>query len=141
MNATGTRARQLLRTISAMSDADRQTMADRMPQVMNPKGHFLTINNTLLLCQQAQRTDLTVVAGFKQWIKAGRVVRKGQKALGLIAVPIQIRQRDQNGDKTDTTKLRFRFVPVFDVSQTEELSTPSSECLEDSHTSSTGSTG
>ena len=127
MNATGTRARQLLRTISAMSDAERQAMADKMPRVANPQGHFLTIHNTLLLCQQAQRTDLTVVAGFKQWIKAGRVVRKGQKSLGLIAVPIQIRQRDQNGDKTDAKELRFRFVPVFDVSQTEELEPAGSE--------------
>ena len=59
MNANGTRARQLLRAISAMSDADRQAMADKMPQVMNPQGHFLTIHNTLLLCQQAQRSDLT----------------------------------------------------------------------------------
>ena len=118
---SATRARQLLRAISAMTDAERQAMADRLPRVMSPQGHFLTIYNTLLLCQQAQRTDLTVVTGFKAWIKAGRVVRKGERTLGYIAVPIQIRQRDQNGDKTDTKELRFRFVPVFDVSQTEEL--------------------
>lgn len=121
---TATRARQLLRAISAMSDAERQRMAERMPQVMNPQGHFLTLHNTLLLCQQAQRSDLTVVAGFRQWIKAGRVVRKGQKSLGYIAVPIQVRQKDRNGDKTDAKELRFRFVPVFDVSQTEALEQP-----------------
>ena len=70
-------ARQLLRAISAMSDAERQAMADRMPQVVNPQGHHLSIRNTILLCQQAQRTDLTVVAGFRQWFKAGRIVCKG----------------------------------------------------------------
>lgn len=120
---TATHARQLLRAISAMSEAERAEMADRMPRVMNPQGHFLTVHNTLLLCQQAQRSDLTVVAGFRQWIKAGRVVRKGQKSLGYIAVPIQVRQRDRNGDTTDARELRFRFVPVFDVSQTEALET------------------
>ena len=122
-NGKQAQVRKLAGQIANMTDEQRQRIADRLPSVVNPDGHMLTIHNTILLYMQSGKTDLTIVAGFKQWIKAGRVVRKGEKSIGGIFVPMQIkdkRQSDGNDEEPKTTT-RFRIVSVFDVSQTDEL--------------------
>ncbi len=116
------RAQHLAGKLGAMSAEDRQRVADRLPSVFNPDGHALTITNTVFLYMQSERTDLTMVAGFRQWIKAGRSVDKGQKAAGYIRVPIGAGKKRQeeaakNGEMTDA-KVFFKLVAVFDVSQT-----------------------
>jgi len=121
------KARKLATEIGRMTAVEREAVAEKMPTVCNPAGHFLTMRNTILLCMQADRSDLTMVAGFKQWVGAGRIVRKGEHALGLIQVPLMLNRKDADGKATVGDKgeklqdLRFRWVPVFDVSQTDEL--------------------
>ena len=120
-------ARKLAGKIAAMTAAERQALADRLPAVVNPTGHVLTVNNTVFLYMQSDRTDLTMVAGFRQWLKASRAVRKGEKSIGYIHVPIgpgKKRQEEaaKNGEQTDA-RVFFKLVPVFDVSQTDELET------------------
>lgn len=120
------KAKQLSSKIANMSDEQRQTLADKLVSVFNPMGHQLTLHNTLLLYMQSERTDLTLVAGFKQWIKAGRVVRKGEHSLGFIQVPIYKKSKEekQAGELDNGGRpTYFKLVPVFDVSQTEELTT------------------
>jgi hypothetical protein len=113
-----------------MSDGERMALAEKMPSVVNPSGHFLTMRNTMLLVTMSGRMDLTMVAGFRQWIDAGRCVRKGEHAVGCIMVPITLKRKDAAGavqvdaEGNEKADLRFRFVPVFDVSQTEELGAP-----------------
>lgn len=121
-------AMDLAAKIGRMGPEERQAIADQLPVVINPDGHALTPLNTILLCQQSKRTDLTIVAGFKQWVKVKRVVRKGEKSIGFIRVPLHVVARENRGSdgkplpgKEDSKALRFRFVAVFDVSQTDEL--------------------
>ena len=104
--------------VKALTPEQREELSARMGTVVNPAGHRLTFNNTAMLCLQSGRYDLTMVAGYKQWISAGRIVSKGQKAIGCIMVPMSI--KDKYNPDADP-KIRFRYVPVFDVTQTEEL--------------------
>ncbi len=75
--------------------------------------HRYSANNVLLIA--AQCPDATQVASFGAWRAMGRAVRRGERAIWILA-PILVRARDER----DATELRgFRPVPVFDVSQTE----------------------
>ena len=60
----------------------------------------------------------TYVAGFRAFLDLKRSVRKGEKAIRILA-PVTIKQRDTDGQDTGETKTFFRTVPVFDVSMTD----------------------
>ena len=70
-------------------------------------------SNAMLIL--AQNPEASAVAGFKQWIQAGRVVRKGQKGLAIF-VPVA-----KKDDNNESVLKGFRIGYVFDISQTEEL--------------------
>ena len=57
------------------------------------------------------------MAGFHDWRKAGRVVRKGAKGLAILAPMARKRDDGEEG----TALAGFRVVYVFDVSQTEPM--------------------
>ena len=84
--------------------------------------HGYSLTNTLLIAQQchARGIEPTYVAGFRAWLRLGRVVQKGETGLRIWA-PLRIKVRDSDGEETDERKLRFRAASVFDVSQTERL--------------------
>lgn len=65
----------------------------------------------------AQCPGAAYVAGFRDWLKIGRVVRKGEHGIRILA-PLGVRKREAGGD-ADETK-RFKVVYVFDLSQTCE---------------------
>jgi hypothetical protein len=63
----------------------------------------------------------TRIAGFRTWLKLGRVVRKGETALRILA-PVPLKQRDeQTGEETEEQRILFRTAFVFDVSQNDVL--------------------
>src|SRR5262245_597032 len=76
-------ARKLARELSKLSDEDRKARCLSY-DVRTIEGRTLSPINTLLAATQDAR--VTVIGGFKQWLAAGRCVRKGEKAL-LIWVP------------------------------------------------------
>jgi antirestriction protein ArdC len=77
--------------------------------------HRYSIGNALLIA--AQRPDAVQVAGFKAWQELGRQVRKGERAIRIMA-PMAIKERDAAGDETGERRMLFRSVPVFDIAQT-----------------------
>jgi len=89
-----------------------------------------------------QKPDATRVAGFHAWLKLGYAVRKGEKAIVILA-PRLVKETDPaTGAETDHKKcIGFFSVPVFDVSQTEPkegaeplpLTPPSDPITGDSH--------
>lgn len=88
--------------------------------------HNYSFANTMLIL--AQCPDATRVAGFKSWQKLGRQVRKGEKALWLLAPRTFKPKPDADaadegaGEEVEPSKsivVSFRPVPVFDVSQTD----------------------
>jgi hypothetical protein len=73
--------------------------------------HRYSPRNVMLITMQ--RPEATHVAGFGTWRTLGRRVRKGEKAIAILApmvVPDDDGQRQVRG---------FRWVSVFDISQTE----------------------
>jgi antirestriction protein ArdC len=62
----------------------------------------------------------TYVAGFRAFLALNRCVRKGEKAIRILA-PVAVKQRDNAGEETGEKRVYFRTVPVFDVAMTEAL--------------------
>lgn len=87
--------------------------------------HRYSFNNTILIALQLP--GATQVASFKKWQEHGRLVRKGEKALWVLApLPYKRTVRDKDtGDETEVSGIRgFKPVPVFDVSQTDGEALP-----------------
>ena len=114
-----------VKQIRALSQEDRETLSNKMP-VTTCEGHALSVYNQCMLAMQS-KTPLTIIGGFNQWKKSGRKVSSGQHTIGYIYVPMI--QKTKNDEPKEISGLRvhmdkevrFRLIPVFDVSQTEEL--------------------
>lgn len=75
-------------------------------------------NNCLLIAMQ--KPEATLVAGFKAWqTKFNRQVRKGEKAIRILAPCPHKVMKEINGEEKEVTFTTFRSAAVFDVSQTE----------------------
>jgi hypothetical protein len=78
--------------------------------------HRYSFGNVILIA--AQRPDASRVAGYKTWRSLGRTVRKGQKAIWILA-PMVAKRADGIVLGDDRVVRGFKYVPVFDISQTE----------------------
>jgi hypothetical protein len=91
-------------------------------------GQYSFHSQCLLAVQARERSlELSYVAGFSAFLTLGRAVRKGERALWVLApytVTIK-RQRpweqSDDGETEEEHRVFFRSVPVFDASQTEEI--------------------
>lgn len=109
-------------------------------QSENYKNYLLTmskftsysLNNTLLIAMQ--KPDATTVAGYTTWKSLGRQVKKGEKAIQILAPIIYKKKREDEGEEDDKASARrdkalsretekilvgFKVVNVFDISSTE----------------------
>jgi len=111
--------RTLAKQLSALPAAKRAEIAAKLPAIATIEGRTLSTVNMCLVA--AQFPTATIVGGFRQWLKAGRAVRKGEHGISLW-VPAGTRKAD--GEQAETVtgdKVRFLAGVVFDVSQTEEI--------------------
>ena len=90
-----------------------------------------SFSNCMLIAQQCP--DATHVAGYNKWKQLGRHVKKGEKAIRILA-PLIGKDKatdSQDSDQTAERKPRgFRAVGVFDISQTEGKDLPQAAALE-----------
>ncbi len=84
-----------------------------------------SFGNQLLIAMQ--RPDATYVAGFRAFLELNRCVRKGERAIRILA-PMTLGPRDTDAtenkagvEATPSKRTVFRAVSVFDVSQTDAL--------------------
>jgi N-terminal domain of anti-restriction factor ArdC len=100
-----------------------------------------SVGNQMILAIEAHRRGITLsyVAGFRAWLQLNRVPRKGE---GIrILAPVTVKDRDEHGENTDGTRLFFKNVTVWDVSDTDQipgtepvpLSPPAEPITGDSH--------
>jgi antirestriction protein ArdC len=82
--------------------------------------HHYSFGNVLLIAAQCHRA--TRVAGFNAWRKLNRFVRKGEKAIWVLAPMVYKNAED---GETDRVIRGFKFVPVFDIAQTDGEELPS----------------
>lgn len=85
--------------------------------------HDYSLNNQLLIA--CQRPDATRVAGYRKWQEMGRQVRKGEKAIEILAPctkkrKVQVDSPDGPIEEEKRFVVGFRPVSVFDISQTED---------------------
>jgi hypothetical protein len=97
------------------------TTSDNWTQYLDVQRRFhqYSWGNCVLIAMQ--RPDSTRVAGYRSWQQLERQVRRGEKAIMIIA-PIAHKKEIENPteESTETRTVRgFRAVPVFDVSQTD----------------------
>lgn len=119
-----TQMRRLARSVSAMSKDERAQIAARFG-VVTIEGRALSPFNACMIW--AQNDGATVVDGFRQWLRAGRCVCKGQHGLA-IWVPTGRRDKPEDGDGKEPgedSEQRPTFIlgTVFDISQTSETET------------------
>lgn len=90
--------------------------------LFHSKFHNYSFGNTILIF--SQKNNATQVAGLKTWNTLGRRVKKGEKAIWILApIPhkriVQVKQDDGTVVDDERRWMSFRSVNVFDVSQTE----------------------
>jgi hypothetical protein len=91
--------------------------------------HSYSFNNTILIYRQNPHASL--VKGFQEWKKHGRFVKKGAKAIKVLA-PLIGKKKEKRETKDEEEKEKkvlygFRYVNVFDVSNTDGEELPSPE--------------
>jgi len=84
--------------------------------------HSYSAGNCMLLALQCHERGIVPerVAGFRTWLKLGRCVRRGEKALRILA-PVSVKERDAAGEETGERRVFFKTASVFELSQTEPL--------------------
>ncbi len=115
--------RNLAKQLSAMPKAQREAIAAKLPAIATVEGRMLSPFNMCLVA--AQFPAATVVGGFRQWLKAGRVVRKGEHGMCLW-VPFMAKRGDAGAEQDQAEQageVKFGMGTVFDVSQTEPRET------------------
>lgn len=90
--------------------------------------HNYSFGNVLEIARQ--KPDATRVAGMYAWNQLGRRVKKGEKAIRILAPIVGVRRRRDEEAEKDITKqntralLGFRTATVFDILQTEGAELP-----------------
>ena len=116
--------RDLWKRVSAMPELERVQLSNRLGLV-TCEGRALSLTNQMLIA--LQRPGATVLGGFRQWLKQGRAVRKGERGC-MIWVPCGVRGGADasaspagDGDAGEGSDVRFIVGTVFDIGQTEEV--------------------
>lgn len=110
----------LWKQIAAMGESEKAVFAAKFG-FRTCEGHELSLCNQMLVALQCP--GATVLGGFRQWLKQGRVVRKGEHGV-MIWVPIgEKKSNDGATDAAEESGRRFIIGTLFDISQTEEMET------------------
>jgi hypothetical protein len=95
----------------------KEAIAQSMP-IQNPEGRFLSEQNSAFLAFQS-KINFTTVGGFKQWMKHGRCVKKGQHG-NFIFIPAMKKTKQEDGTSQEELD-KFLVARVFDITQTFEI--------------------
>ena len=103
----------IAKKVADMPADERAALAARMP-VVSVEGRAMSVHNCCMVTMQCPTA--TIVGGFRQWLKAGRCVRKGEHGLTIWFPRIA---KDETGEATGAPD-GFMLGTVFDVTQTDE---------------------
>lgn len=126
----------LWKQVSAMPDLERVQLANKCG-IVTCDGRELSLCNTMLVILQCP--GASIVGGFRQWLKYGRCVMKGQHG-AMIWVPTGVKKDGETvsepapvaaqGAEAEVPDHRFIIGTVFDISQTQEIETGRTETPE-----------
>jgi len=113
--------KELCKKVANMPEDQRAALAERLP-IATCEGHILSFfNNALIMFQGG--IACTLVGGFQQWKRQGRIVMKGQHGYIIFfpKFPKNGNGEDEEIENTDDPEIRFYTTTVFDVTQTTEM--------------------
>ena len=107
-----TRVKELLANIQNINKKEYQELLDSMV-----KFHHYSLYNQIILAVHG----CSQVAGYKKWQELGRRVKKGSKAVWILAPYLKKETvENEEGEKEESKRLAgFFSVPVFDIADTE----------------------
>lgn len=103
--------KELRSKLASLNQDQRNAIAQR-GIITNLDGHILSLHNTILVHLQASNFTPSVVAGFNQWIKQGKAVKRGEHGM-MIFFPVG----NKNDDDQVISPTNFYTATVFDISQ------------------------
>ena len=109
------KVKELRKYLAGLNVVQRQEIADKYG-IVTVEGHRLSIVNMCLLVSQCP--GVTVVGGYRQWLRAGRQVRKGEHG-HIIWFPAG--RKDDDGNIESGQEIKYYLATVFDVSQTDPV--------------------
>lgn len=114
----------LWKQVAAMPELERVQLANKLG-IVTCEGHELSLCNTMLIA--LQNPTASIVGGFRQWLKHGRCVRKGEHG-SMIWCPTAGKSQEVPpmavivyGSEAPAENHRFIIGTVFDIGQTDEL--------------------
>jgi len=116
---------ELIKQISGMTAFQRMQLFAKLPLVVNCEGRALSVRNTILIHHQIANPSM--VGGFRQWLKVGRCVRKGEHGASILfpRTPSKAQESAQadnaDGETQVKTGMRFLTGTVFDIDQTIQV--------------------
>ncbi len=112
-----------LATLANAVDEVRASEAFKAYLDTQAKFYRYSWHNCMLIAMQCP--SATQVAGYRQWQKLGRQVRKGERSIAIIAPCTYKREVERDDGETDTEAgVYFRAVSVFDIAQTDGQDLP-----------------
>ena len=124
----------LWKQVAAMPELERVQLANKLG-IVTCEGHELSLCNTMLIA--LQNPTASIVGGFRQWLKQGRCVKKGEHGMmiwcptaGKSAEPPPMAMIVYGSQAPAETDRRFIIGTVFDISQTAELEQKPEEARE-----------
>jgi hypothetical protein len=102
--------------LGKLSPTQQQELAAKIG-IVTIDGHVLSVFNQCFLYFQSRNNEQppTIVGGFRQWLKVGRSVKKGEHGM-IIWVP-----SSKKGEDGVIEDVLFFTATVFDISQTKEI--------------------
>jgi len=106
------RIKNLLEEVKELTPEKFQETLDSLA-----KFHQYSLYNQIILCF----AGCSQVAGYKKWKTLGRTVKKGGKAVWILAPWLKKVEVEKDGEEKKERKILHGFfsVPVFDIGQTE----------------------
>ena len=88
---------KIIKQLAELPAEKREELSSKLG-IINPEGHMLTPRNQCLIYfQNVDDISISVVAGYKQWQKFERQVKKGSHGF-LIAVPSGLPTKEKEDD-------------------------------------------
>lgn len=132
---------EIIQRIADMSPEDKARIAGKM-EVCNCDGHTLSVRNQLLIALQLG-SDCTIVGGFRQWLKQGRCVKKGEHGASILfprtfggtrSTPSDVDEASETASRANGNgrDICFYSGTVFDISQTAPITDQEGNDIENS---------
>lgn len=126
-NASEEAKRLTQQAMDDLVEAVEAGKSDQLKAYLSMLGRMYRYSFGNVLCILRQRPKATFVAGYRRWKQLGRQVRKGERAIRILA-PIRRKTREadkeqaaqtEDAEEAEQQPIAFKIAHVFDCSQTD----------------------